>query len=79
MENKKITIKYLDSTVYHGENLRSHDFKPCIFTATGFLIKEDNQSLTLAQEVRYDESFNEHKVRNVLVVPKCAIIDQTND
>jgi len=69
---KKVTyIKYLDSCLRDGEKPINHNFQPVVFEAVGFLVKEDDDAVTLAREL--NEIDGEENTRGTITIPKIAI------
>ena len=64
-------IRYLDSCLRNDEFSVNHNFKPVMFEAVGFLIKEDAESVSLAREL--NEIDKEKNARGTITIPKVVI------
>jgi len=75
---KRLSIKYtityikcLDNCLRNDEFSVNHNFKPVMFEAVGFLIKEDAESVSLAREL--NEIDKEKNARGTITIPKVVI------
>jgi len=78
---KRLSIKYtityikcLDNCLRNDEFSVNHNFKPVMFEAVGFLIKEDAESVSLAREL--NEVDGEENVRGTITIPKITILSR---
>ena len=64
------TIKWIDSSMARGWFEEGQYIEPALCTSVGFVIREDDVSIMLAQSINTDDNYG-----NLLIIPKVSVID----